>query len=69
MPDMRFWKSSARTCFGIIITHAHEDHIGALMDLWPRLQAPVFATQFAASLLEYPWFSRAGAHKVPDDGR
>ena len=33
------WSSSARTLLGIVLTHAHEDHFGALFDLWPRLAA------------------------------
>ena len=36
---------------GIVLTHAHEDHLGAVPDLWPRLRAPVYATPFAASVL------------------
>ena len=36
---------------GLVITHAHEDHLGAVADLWPLLEAPVFATPFAASVL------------------
>ena len=63
MPDMRFLEEQRANLLGIIITHAHEDHIGALMDLWPRLQAPVFATQFAASLLEIRRFQEPGARK------
>ncbi len=65
MPDMRFLEEQRANLLGIIITHAHEDHIGALMDLWPRLQAPVFATQFAASLLEIRRFQEPGARKFP----
>jgi ribonuclease J len=37
---------------GIVITHAHEDHYGALLDLWPRLRKPVWMTPFTAGLLE-----------------
>ena len=36
---------------GIVLTHAHEDHIGALGWLWPRIQAPLFATPFTAFLI------------------
>ena len=36
---------------GIVLTHAHEDHFGAVAHLWPRLGAPVFATPFTANLL------------------
>jgi ribonuclease J len=36
---------------GLVITHAHEDHIGAVAWLWPRLRCPVYATPFAAAIL------------------
>jgi ribonuclease J len=65
VPDVRFLEKAKADLVGIIITHAHEDHIGALMDLWPRLQAPVYATQFAASLLEIRRFQEPGARKFP----
>ncbi|HLJ52690.1 MAG TPA: ribonuclease J, partial [Rhizomicrobium sp.] len=44
---------------------AHEDHIGALIDLWPRLEAPVYATRFAAGLLEARRLSEPGAPDIP----
>jgi ribonuclease J len=65
VPDVRFLEQHRGDLLAIIITHAHEDHIGALMDLWPRLQAPVYATQFAASLLEIRRFNEPGAKKIP----
>lgn len=52
MPDIRFAKSIRNKILAIFITHAHEDHYGALFDLWPHLEAPVYATPFAAGLLE-----------------
>jgi ribonuclease J len=51
MPDPSFIEERREDLAGIIITHAHEDHLGAVADLWPRLQAPVYATPFAASVL------------------
>jgi ribonuclease J len=36
---------------GLVITHAHEDHLGAVAHLWPQLRCPVFATPFAAAVL------------------
>ena len=36
---------------GIVLTHAHEDHIGALGWLWPRIKAPLYATPFTAFLI------------------
>ena len=52
MPDPAFIEERKQDLAGIIITHAHEDHLGAVADLWPRLKAPVYATPFAASVLK-----------------
>lgn len=63
-PDLRFLEDERRNLLGILITHAHEDHIGALAELWPRLRAPVYATRFAIGLLETRRLSEPGAPKV-----
>jgi ribonuclease J len=52
LPDIRFIKSQKKNLKGIIITHAHEDHYGALNDLWPGLNVPVYASRFTAGMLE-----------------
>ena len=52
MPDIGFIEKIRKDLLGLIITHAHEDHIGAVAELWPRLKCPVYATPFAAGLLE-----------------
>jgi len=51
MPDPAFIEEHARDILGIVLTHAHEDHIGAVGWLWPRLKAPLYATPFTAFLL------------------
>ena len=51
MPDPAFIEERRADLLGIVLTHAHEDHLGAVADLWPRLKAPVYATPFAASVL------------------
>jgi ribonuclease J len=51
LPDVRFIAAERSRLSGILLTHAHEDHFGALIDLWPRLQAPIYATPFTAALL------------------
>ena len=51
MPDPSFIEAYADDILGIVLTHAHEDHIGAVAWLWPRLNAPVYATPFTAYLL------------------
>ncbi|MGQ0672731.1 MAG: ribonuclease J [Hyphomicrobium sp.] len=52
MPDLRFIESERRTLAGLVITHAHEDHIGAVVDLWPRLGCPIYASPFTAGMLK-----------------
>jgi Predicted hydrolase of the metallo-beta-lactamase superfamily len=52
LPDIRFLANERNNLKGIIITHAHEDHYGALNDLWPGLNVPVYASAFTEGLLE-----------------
>jgi ribonuclease J len=52
LPDVRFIEAERSSLAGILLTHAHEDHFGALIDLWPRLKAPIYATPFTAALLK-----------------
>lgn len=51
LPDPEFIEEHAGDILGIVLTHAHEDHIGAVSWLWPRLKAPLYATPFTAFLL------------------
>jgi len=51
LPDPSFIEDHAADILGIVLTHAHEDHIGAVAWLWPRLRAPLYATPFTAFLL------------------
>ena len=51
LPDPTFIEEHAEDILGIVLTHAHEDHIGAVGWLWPRLKAPLYATPFTAFLL------------------
>lgn len=50
-PDISYIESERASLLGILLTHAHEDHFGAVIDLAPRLEAPVYATPFTANLL------------------
>jgi ribonuclease J len=52
MPDIRFLAEQRENVLGIVATHAHEDHIGAIPHLWPMLKCPVYATPFTAVLIE-----------------
>lgn len=51
LPDPAFIAEHADDILGIVLTHAHEDHIGAVGWLWPQLKAPVYATPFTAFLV------------------
>ncbi|WP_309084886.1 ribonuclease J [Chelativorans sp.] len=65
LPDTRFIEEQLENLAGIVITHAHEDHYGALLDLWPRLKVNVWMTPFTAGLLEAKREGEANAPKVP----
>ena len=65
MPDIRFLRQEKRGLRAIVLTHAHEDHFGAVLDLWPHLRVPVYATPFTAALFEAKRLSEPGAPEVP----
>ncbi len=65
LPDIRYLIEQRRNLLGLVLTHAHEDHFGALRDLWPRLQLPVFATPFTAPLLQAKRESEPGVPEIP----
>ena len=52
MPNIDFILSIKSNLLGIILTHAHEDHMGALARLWPQLRCPVYATPFTMYLVK-----------------
>ncbi|PCI01779.1 MAG: MBL fold hydrolase [Alphaproteobacteria bacterium] len=52
VPDPKFIEAQAENLEGLIITHAHEDHIGAVARLWPRLKCPIYASPFAIEVLK-----------------
>ena len=65
LPDIRYLVEERKNLAGIVLTHAHEDHFGAMIDLWPRLKVPVYATPFTAALLEAKRASEPGAPEIP----
>jgi len=62
-PDVRYLVEERDNLLGLVLTHAHEDHFGALIDLWPRLNVPVYATPFTAALLQA---KREGEPRAPE---
>jgi ribonuclease J len=73
MPNPGFIEERRRSLLGIVLTHAHEDHIGAIGYLWPRLKCPIYATPFTAALirhkLEEQGVEDAPVHILPLGGK
>jgi ribonuclease J len=74
VPDPGFIADRRDKLLGLVITHAHEDHIGAVAHLWPQLRCPVYATPFAAAflrrkLIEAQLLNQVKIHIVPHGGR
>ena len=65
MPDPAFIAERRKDLLGLVLTHAHEDHIGAVPHLWPRLECPVYCTPFTAALLLEKLKEAKLAGKVP----
>lgn len=65
LPDVRFIEENRSDLAGIVITHAHEDHIGAVIELWPRLRAPVYATPFTAGMLKSKLAEHGNGLEIP----
>jgi ribonuclease J len=65
LPDISYLLEERKNILGLVLTHAHEDHMGAIMDLWPRLKVPFYATPFSAALFEARRASEPGAPDIP----
>jgi ribonuclease J len=63
LPDVRFLEKERKNLMGLVLTHAHEDHFGAIIDLWPRLRCPIYATAFSAALFR----AKCEAERTPPD--
>ena len=63
LPDHDFIKERKDNLSGIIITHAHEDHVGGLAYLWPDLKCPIYATPFTASIIRLKFEERGLDHE------
>jgi len=74
MPDPTFIEERRDRLAGLVLTHAHEDHLGAVPYLWERLQCPIYATPFTISILsrklaETDFGERVEIIEVPLGGR
>ena len=65
LPDLRYIIAERRNLAGLVLTHAHEDHIGAVIDLWPSLECPIFATPFTSRMLKIKLGEFGGSRTLP----
>lgn len=52
LPNPEFIANQKENLLGIVLTHAHEDHVGAIAHLWPLLECPIYATAFTAAIVK-----------------
>jgi ribonuclease J len=65
MADIKFIEANRAFIKGMVITHAHEDHYGAVADLWPKIQCPLYVTPFTAAMLEAKFKSDKVGKELP----
>lgn len=73
VPDINFITQHRENLVGIVLTHAHEDHLGAVQYLWTELRCPIYTTPFTAAFLraklaEMPFASEVRITEVPCAG-
>jgi ribonuclease J len=74
LPDPAYIAERRDRLDGLLLTHAHEDHLGAVPYLWPRLQCPIYGSPFTLAVLrrkldEVPWGGQVPLRPLPADGR
>jgi ribonuclease J len=74
LPDPGFAVELGENLLGIVLTHGHEDHIGAIQHLWPRLKKTLYATRFTVerifqSVSEQSWGNQTRIQEVPAQGK
>ncbi len=65
VPDIAWLAERRDKLVGLVITHAHEDHLGAVVHLWRQMRCPVHATPFAAAVLTRKLTEAGMMHEVP----
>ena len=65
LPDPAFLEEHADDVLALVLTHSHEDHYGAVLDLWPAFDKPVYATPFTAAMLS----AKRASEDIVDDVR
>ena len=71
-PDISFAIENKKNILGLILTHIHEDHLGAVQHLWQELQIPIYASKLAknflkAKLSEFPFAKKVKIHEISNN--
>ena len=66
-PDIKFLEDIKKDILGILITHAHEDHYGALLELWPAIERPLYCSKFVSGLLNTKAARFGEYEKIPSN--
>lgn len=64
-PDASFIEARKDALCGIVLTHAHEDHIGAVTNIWPNLGCPIYTTPFTAEVLRRKFYQKGRYEDLP----
>ena len=72
-PDPSFLIPYKENIVGLVVTHAHEDHVGAIPYLWPYLKCPIYATPFTMRIIrqkiaDKPWKLQVPLIEIPLSG-
>lgn len=63
VPNINFIEQYKDSLVGLVLTHAHEDHVGAVTYLWEQLKMPIYATPFTAAFLKAKFVEKFGTAK------
>lgn len=64
VPDLSFIKERKKDLVGLVITHIHEDHLGAVGHLWEELKMPIYTSSFTATFLREKLSEKSFANQV-----
>ena len=73
LPDPSFIEKEVNSLIGMVVTHGHEDHIGAIEHFWPKFRCPIYTTKFTAELIrskltEYDWGTKVQIRVIEPGG-
>ena len=65
LPDLSFIEARSDNLAGLVLTHGHEDHLGAIPYMWSRLRCPIYGSAFTLALLRRKLAENGNKHDIP----